>query len=268
MRLSYRAPGHRPPRAGGNPVACGGRCWVPACAGKTKCQHRAYGAVIQFALQNNKAPMTEITIDAEKPNVALSTLAITLLKRVVYQDADNAVWGALIALQAQVRDFMSTLNLDLVLDEAEGYAFLRARPETDETVALKLPRLVTRRPLTFSVSLILALLRKKLAEFDAMGANDGSSQRLILSRDDMVEMVRIFLPESSNEAKLIDQIETHLNKIVEIGFLRKLKSASNTAVSYEVQRILKAFVDAQWLVDFDARLSTYQAQLALGNADE
>jgi hypothetical protein len=28
-----------------------------------------------------------------------------------------------------------------------------------------------------------------------------------------------------------------------------------------VRRILKAFVDAQWLADFDARLAAYQAQL-------
>ena len=31
---------------------------------------------------------------------------------------------------------------------------------------------------------------------------------------------------------------------------------------YEVRRILKAFVDAQWLAEFDARLADYQAQLA------
>jgi hypothetical protein len=34
---------------------------------------------------------------------------------------------------------------------------------------------------------------------------------------------------------------------------------------YEVRRILKAFVDAQWLADFDARLTAYQAQLAAPN---
>ncbi len=29
-----------------------------------------------------------------------------------------------------------------------------------------------------------------------------------------------------------------------------------------MRRILKSFVDAQWLADFDARLSAYAAQLA------
>ena len=73
-------------------------------------------------------------------------------------------------------------------------------------------------------------------------------------------LFRSFLPQRSNEARLIDQIETHINKVVELGFLRKLKTGSNQAASYEVRRILKAFVDAQWLSEFDARLAEYQAQ--------
>jgi hypothetical protein len=77
-------------------------------------------------------------------------------------------------------------------------------------------------------------------------------------------MVRVFLPEGANEARLIDQIEATLNKVVDLGFLRKLKPASASVAgiqSYEVRRILKAFVDAQWLSEFDTRLAQYRAQL-------
>lgn len=190
-------------------------------------------------------------------NADLSTLAITLLKGVIYREGDERLWGALLDLQARVRDYVSILGLELVLDEAEGYAFLRSRPEqAEDGAAPKPPRLIARRPISFPVSLLLALLRKKLAEFDA----GGGDTRLVLSRDDIVELVRVFLPDSSNEAKLVDQIETHINKIVELGFLRRLKVASGSA-SFEVRRILKAFVDAQWLSDFDTRLAAYQAQL-------
>lgn len=193
----------------------------------------------------------------------LSALVINLLKGVLYLESDPTLWNALIQLQARVRDYLSVLGLELVLDEAEGYAFLRARPESDDEAAPKLPRLIARRPLSFPVSLLLALLRKKLAEFDA----GGEATRLIMTRDEIVELLRVFLPESSNEAKLIDQVDTQLNKIVELGFLRRLKSsaavnAGNPAI-FEVRRILKAFVDAQWLAEFDARLGAYQAQLQL-----
>jgi len=186
----------------------------------------------------------------------LSTLAITLLKGVIYREGDERLWAALLNLQARVRDYMAVIGLELVLDEAEGYAFLRSKAD-DETETDKLPRLVARRPLSFPVSLLLALLRKKLAEFDA----GGGDTRLVLSRDEIVDLIRVFLPDSSNEARLIDQIETHINKVVELGFLRKLKAAGGPA-GFEVRRILKAFIDAQWLADFDARLATYQNQLA------
>jgi len=195
------------------------------------------------------------------PTNELSTLVILLLKGVIYQEGDALLWNLLLNLQARVRDYVTVLGLELILDEAEGYAFLRSRQESDENAALKLPRLVARRPLSFPVSLLLALLRKKLAEFDASGGDT----RLILSRNEIVDLIRVFLPESSNEARLIDQIETHLNKIVELGFLRRLKTGHDNqkgeAAAFEVRRILKAFVDGQWLADFDARMAAYQTQL-------
>lgn len=190
----------------------------------------------------------------------LSALVIVLLKGVIYQETEAGLWTSLLNLQARVRDYVAVLGLELVLDEAEGYAFLRSRSENEDEAAPKLPRLVARRPLSFTVSLLLALLRKKLAEFDASGGDT----RLVLSRGEIVDLIRVFLPDSSNEAKLIDQVDTHLNKIVELGFLRKLKAGANQgkqAAMFEVPRILKAFVDAQWLADFDARLAAYQAQL-------
>ncbi len=85
----------------------------------------------------------------------LSALAITLLKGVIYREGDERLWGALLGLQARVRDTVAVLGLELVLDEAEGYAFLKSRPEPDaEEAAPRLPRLVARRPLSFPVRAI------------------------------------------------------------------------------------------------------------------
>jgi len=190
----------------------------------------------------------------------LSSLVVPLLKGVLYRADDAALWAALIELQARLRDYVTVLNLDLILDESEGYAFLKAHPDPEDESAPKPPRLVARRPLSFQLSLLLALLRKKLVELDA----GGGDTRLVLSLDAVVELVRVFSPANPNEARLMDQVQAQLNKLVELGFVRKLKSASGRAAmpDYEVQRILKAFVDAQWLADFDARLAAYQAHLA------
>lgn len=185
-------------------------------------------------------------------DLALSQAATQLLKGVVYRDTHEKAWRALLQVQAHVRDYVRVLGLVVVLDETEGYAFLRSRPDLadDETA---IPRLIPRRALSFHVSLLLALLRKKLAEADARN----SDTRLVLTRDQLVEMVRLFLPESSNDARLVDQIETHVGKAVELGFLRKVKDQN----AYEVRRIVKAFVDGQWLSEFNERLTEYAAQL-------
>ena len=216
-------------------------------------------------------PATEPThasaLTASAPQYDLTALVVPLLKSVLYRDEDTALWAALLKLQPRVRDYVAVLALDLVLDEAEGYAFLRSRINEDED-APKLARLVRRQPLSFQVSLLLALLRKKLAEFDASGGDT----RLILSREAVVELIRVFLPAGSNESRLIDLVETHLNKVIELGFVRRLKPQTSGAAGggaragqetmFEVRRILKAFVDAQWLADFDKRLAAYKTQLA------
>jgi hypothetical protein len=200
----------------------------------------------------------------------LSLLLINLLKGVIYRESDNVVWGMLLQLQSRVRDYVTVLALELVLDESEGYAFLRARDDNEDDAPQGLPRLIARRPLSFAVSLLLALLRKKLTEFDANGADT----RLVLSLNEIVEIVRVFLPTKSNDARFFDQIESNLNKIVELGFLRKLKSTGDSggtasvAASYEIKRILKAFVDAQWLFEFDQKLSAYQEHLLNTQAED
>jgi hypothetical protein len=192
------------------------------------------------------------------------SLAVTqLMKGVVYRDAHDRAWGHLIRLQSQVRDYVAVLGLQVVIDEAEGYAFLRQRPddEDQDTERAPLPRLIPRHRLSFHVSLLLALLRKRLAEFDAHGGD----ARLILTRDQIAEMVRLFLPASSNEARLTDQIDSYLNKAAELGFLRPVKGSEQ---AYEVRRILKAFVDGQWLADFDRRLAEYQRLLSGSDGED
>lgn len=180
----------------------------------------------------------------------LAPVLIALFRGVLYRDQSADLWQYLMALRAQVADHARVFGLELMVDEAEGYAFLKQREiEAGEP---ELPRLVQRRQMGFTASLLLALLRKKMVEHDA----GGGDVRLILSREQIAEEVKIFLPDSPNEAKLIDRIDADLNRIVELGFLRKLRGQEN---QFEVRRILKAFVDAQWLADFEARLAQYRA---------
>jgi hypothetical protein len=183
----------------------------------------------------------------------ISRPLVALMKGVVFKDKDPALWHLLEEGQMAVREYVRVLGLELILDIAEGYAWLATRePEEEED---PLPRLVGRRQLSYPVSLIIALLRKKMAEQDAAGEDP----RLILSVEEITDMVRVFLPASGNEARMVDQINTHLNKIADLGFIRRLKGEKD---KIEVIRILKAFVDAQWLNELEDRLKQYQDHLA------
>src|SRR5258708_23180517 len=191
----------------------------------------------------------------------LSLAVIPLMKGIVYRDTHERAWLQLTQLQPQVRDYVEVLGLQVVIDEAEGYAYLRQRPADDDD-AEQVPRLIPRRSLSFHVSLLLALLRKKLAEFDAQGGGT----RLVLTGAQIAEMIRVFMPVTSNEARLLDQVDTHINKVAELGFLRQVKTtAQGGEQAFEVRRILKAFVDGQWLADLNAKLSEYARLLS---ADE
>lgn len=208
--------------------------------------------------------MPEDLPTTDSPPPELSSVVIHLLKGVLYLEADTMLWSQLLRLQARVREYVQVIGLELVLDDAEGYAFLRSKGNDEDEAggdsgAKPLPRLIARRRLSFPVSLLLALLRKRMAESDS----SGGSTRLVLTRGDICSLMRVFLGESSNEARILDQIEIHIGKVIELGFLRRLKSTtSSEEPSYEVMRILKAFVDAQWLSEFDARLHEYAAHAA------
>lgn len=195
--------------------------------------------------------MTTRTLPRDELNLPL--VVTHLMKGVVYRDTHEKAWQHLVQLVPPVSDYVATLGLVVVVDESEGYAFLRSKPEDPEDDD-PIPRLIPRHALSFHTSLMLALLRKKLAESDA--ADDG--YRLILSRDQILDIMLLFMPTSSNEAKITDQIDRTIGKVVDLGFLRRMPKQEN---QFEVRRVLKAFVDGQWLSEFDARLAEYAAEL-------
>ncbi|GAA4678022.1 DUF4194 domain-containing protein [Gordonia humi] len=187
------------------------------------------------------------TVPRDQLNLSLAVTS--LMKGVVYRDTAETTWQHVIGLAAQVSDYVATLGLSVVVDEAEGYAFLRSRTD-DELADLGIPRLVARHQLPLHTSLLLALLRKRLAEHDTSDAGS----RLILTGEALRELLTPFFPVSTNEARAADQTDTAVRRVAELGFLRRMPGQDG---EYEVRRVIKAFVDAQWLADFDAHLAEY-----------
>jgi len=193
--------------------------------------------------------MNRATTQDGEPSLPL--VASTLIKSVVYRDENPRVWRQLAKLDRQVRDYFATVGLMLILDEEEGYAFLRQRPDEQiDPAAPSIPRLVSRQPYSMSRSLLLALLRKRLAEQDA---RDLAGSKLVLTEEQMLDMVRTFLPQTSDEVLADNRIRDDIGALAGSGFLRKFPDQPKT---YEVRRILKAFVDAEQLARFLQRIQT------------
>ncbi|MBA3742308.1 DUF4194 domain-containing protein [Sporichthya sp.] len=179
---------------------------------------------------------------------AVATAIIELMRGVVYRESAEDAWSTLGRHRAVVGDHFAAIGVEVIVDESEGYAYLRSQ-EADAD-GEDLPRLVHRRTLSYQVSLLLVLLRKRLVEFETTG----SEGKLVLTRDQILEMLRVFLADSTNEAAVVDRVDRAVAKAVELGFLRPLRGQRD---HWEVRRILKAYVDAQTLADYAGKLHEY-----------
>ncbi len=172
---------------------------------------------------------------------------IALLKGIVYNH-QKEVWENLLRYEPDVKKYFNPLALELFLDKSEGYAFLRQKEWDEEDV--QLPKLAEKRQLNFLTSLLCIVLRKFLLEHDAQGG----SVRSIINEQEIINRTKVFLPSANDEAKQQEKIITTINRVLEIGFLRKLDDQEK---NYEIHRIIKGFVNADVIDDTLKRFQSY-----------
>ena len=186
-----------------------------------------------------------------------SNVLIALLKGIVYSHQEE-IWNTLILPENErdVRNYFADIHLDLIIDKSEGYAYLKQQQtsadegENEQETPMKLIR---RRALTFHVSLLCLLLRKHLIEND----QTAESTRAILSREEINSQMKLYMKESTNEAVVNKQIDAAIKKVEDEGFLRRMKTEQE---QYEVNRIIKAFVNADQVSEWLERYKEYVKQ--------
>jgi hypothetical protein len=174
---------------------------------------------------------------------------IALLKGIVYNH-QKEVWENLLQYEPDVKKYFQPLGLELFLDKSEGYSFLRQREQEDEDA--QLPRLAEKRQLNFMTSLLCIVIRKYMLEHDAQGG----SVRSIINDQEIINRVKVFLPVTNDEAKQQEKIISTINKVAELGFLRKLDDQEK---NYEIHRIIKGFVNADVIDEALKKLREYAA---------
>jgi hypothetical protein len=175
---------------------------------------------------------------------------VALLKGIVYTQ-QKEVWENLLQYEPDIKKYVAAMGLELYLDTSEGYAYLRQHEALEDE--LQIPRLAEKRQLNFYTSLLLLVLRKYLLERDAQGG----ALRPIITREELINRARIFLPTSPDEAKQHDKIFSTINKVVELGFIRRLEEDGQ---NYEIHRILKGFVNADVVDDMLKKLQQFATE--------
>lgn len=168
-----------------------------------------------------------------------SLAAVRLLQGVVYYDEDRA-WNLVLTSRSQLETYFARIGLALVVDEAEGYAFVRQwsddeRPEGYEN----LPRLVRRVPMGYGPTLLAVLLRDELRRFEE---SDVHNERCVVEQEGVFEQWKSFFPPQHDEVKQQKEFTSAMKKLEELGFARRF--GDNSSESWEVRRILKAKLPA------------------------
>ena len=138
-----------------------------------------------------------------------------LLREPLYVE-DGEAWRTLVKEQSEIAQYFWQIGLELMLDEGEGFEFLRQiEPLGDERV----PRLVRRQKLSYDATLLLVCLRDELNRLDTQTADQ---TRLIRSKRELHELVGGFLRESHNEVRDAKALDAAIENLRSLGFLKAL----------------------------------------------
>lgn len=213
---------------------------------------------MSFISQNMESNVNE---SDHNPSVEWSVAAVRLLQGVVYHDDNAKVWDALLRNVSPVAEFFAKIGLMLVVDEAEGLAFLRQLNE-DETSpdGDSIPRLFRRTPLGYEASLLCVVLRDLFRQYEE---EDVQNERCVVPQQDLLALWKAFFNKQTDEVKLNRTLLSALRKLEELKFVRLFEEEP---ASWEIRRILKARISLEQLDQL--KTSLMMAANATLNANE
>lgn len=183
-----------------------------------------------------------------QPLQPYAPVIIKLLQGAIYSDDPH--WERLQSYLTPIKEYFGKIGLHVQNYDTEGFAYLEQLDPEPEERTESLPRLTVRRQLSFKVTVFCVLLRDQLRQFDASDATG----RLVLSIEQIRDLLEPYLPEKNNEDRFRREVEGLVKQTIEFGFLKRLSGQDE---NYEVRPILKAKIDADTLELLKQKLETY-----------
>jgi len=194
--------------------------------------------------------MTEGSENQPIQDFAKAKAIVRLLQGVVYND--DPQWKSVVDYQISIAAYFREIGIQLIVDQADGYAYLKQIILDDDGTTIGLVR---RTPIPYEISLICVFLREILDDFDT---RDSLSTRCLINHKQIKEHIEYFFKEKPNTKKFFKEIDSYIRKVEEYGFLKLFKdSAREDDRVYEIKRIIKAKVSSDTIEEFRKKMEEY-----------
>lgn len=182
---------------------------------------------------------------------------IRLLKGPI-EYTDRSVWEKLLQYKTDLTAFLQQLGLSLVLDEEDGYAYIKHTQSEDDDTSVSW---IQRRSLTYEESILLVLLREMMAEFET---GEATHRELIKKRREIKEYGELFFKENASRVKFLKDMDRYIDKAHENGFLELTENHElSDEQRFRIKKIIKARVGSEELDEFAKQL-----EALIGNRTE
>ena len=180
-----------------------------------------------------------------------ASVVVKLLKGPL-EYVEKGAWEKLLQYKVELTGFLQQLGLVLVLDEQDGYAFVKhALTEDDEAYV----SWTQRRSFSYEESIMLVLLREMMAEFEI---SESASRELIKKRREIKEYAELFFKEGASRIKFLKEIDRLIDKVEESGFLHRIENHEVIdEQKFRIRKIIKSKVDSEALENFQQQLMAH-----------
>lgn len=178
-----------------------------------------------------------------------SKAIVRLLKSPIERSSN--LWDDVVNYQVEIQEYISQIGLELIVKKDEGFAFVKQFEDSEGNTQ----GLIIRRQVGFETSIVLVVLRQSLEEFDSNPTQFQVAEKFITDSE-IKDEVELFLPEKFNRVKFIKELDSHIKRIVELGYLKEVSKKENET-KYQIHRIIKEKITLDILQEFKLKLQSY-----------
>ena len=143
---------------------------------------------------------------------------------IIKRSEQDKIWNLLLRNRSYIDNYFSTIGITLLVEESDGYAFLRQKNESEDEDFEQLPRLIRRYRLSIEESFLCVILREALDYFET---SDDVSEIFTMKESEIMKIKQ----RRTTFIKLIKSFELlylpTFSQNLEINCLKEMSSLIN-----------------------------------------